>query len=342
MTAALLSACLSSAPPGPSSSDEPLITIGETELGLGDAAYLLDWIVEGHTQYYEVDWQGTIEGVTANRYFLRQVLDMMLEAHITGIKAAEFGYSLTEEEEEGIEWEIAFVKDLEGGAEAFAARLERLGLSEERYRFYTYIIYHLREKMLDGLFGPDGPYRPDDSGLWQYYLDNYHSVSYIFLSGTDDYGNLLHGEEYVLQKSVAEALQRQAAESVNNEQLTTDNELFEGFFAMVTEYGMDYFMSISPEGMSVPLGMIGDAFDRAVSELGVGEVSGVVEDNDGFYIILRLPADHDWFERNADSIWVSFADAAYTQKISEWAEGLPIAVSDSFWEIDVLEMVAVG
>jgi hypothetical protein len=319
-----------------------LFSIGGTELGQGDIAYLLDWVVEDYSRYHDIDWQGTINGVSANRYFLEQVRDIVLESHITGIKAAEFGFFLDEDEEEYIEFAFAQNKDYEGGAEAFSVMLDSFGISGEMYRFYTWTVSYLREKMIHGLFGDGGRYLPGEEELRRHYLSHYRNVSFIFLDGTDGSGNFLDGEDYDILKSYVDALRLEASAAVAGAGGANDMPHYAPFFEMVEIHGVNYFMSVSPEGMPIPFGRKSEEFDRALRGLSEGEVSEVIEDRDGFYIILRLPADNEWFELNSDSVWYSFTETAYAGKIAEWARELSVVVSDSFWEIDVLGMVGVG
>jgi hypothetical protein len=310
---------------------EPLITIGDDTLGLSEIGYLLGGAVDEYTLFRDIesdmiDWQGQIEGLPVRRFFLDRVLEMAISAHVTSIKAAELGFYLSEEEEDIINWEIAMEVDyFPGGREAF---FDYYG-SEEAYRFYSYVIPVLREKMLQELFGQGGPYQPDDAALWRYYQNNYISAVFIFLTGTDVFGEPLNDAEWELQKSVAGALRRRAVSG-------------EDFFQMVSIYDQSYYMMLYPEGMPVPLGMFGEIFDETLAALSVGEISEVVADEDGFYIICRLAEDADWFEDNKDYVWYYSAYEAFVKKIDEWSRELTITVSDAFWTLDLIELTAVG
>ena len=332
VSAALLFACADTPPPevSPPGAGEELISIEGTALGWGEVAYLMGNAIDEYLLYRDIDWEGTIGDVPVRRYFLNRTLELAVAAHAVRIKAAELGYELTDEEEGAIDWEIAMEADYRGGREAFLEELEDAGLTEELYRFYSCEAPVLGDKMLTDLFGPDGPYAPDDGVLRAYYLGNYIPASYIFLSGTDVYGETLAGEQLETQRSVAEALRRRAAGGE------------EDFFEMVAEYGQEYLMSLSPEGLPVPLGLFGTGFDAALSALAPGGISEVVTTEEGFYIILRLPEDPEWFEENREAIWDSCAFEAFSEKVAEWGEGLNVTVSDEYYRLDPLEMIAAG
>jgi hypothetical protein len=203
---------------------------------------------------------------------------------------------------------------------------------EDVYRFYTYTIPVLREKMLESLFGPGGPYEPDNTALWFYFKDNYTSAAYIFLSGTDTFGEPLDDDEWTVMQSVANALWRQAVEADGKE----------GFLELMREHDQSYYMMVYPEGMAVPRGLLGELFDEALRALPVGGISNVVVTEDGFYIILRLADDLSWFEEHKEEIWYFSAQELFAGKLEEWGRGLEILVIDAFWELDPLEIAAQG
>ncbi|MCL1806299.1 MAG: peptidylprolyl isomerase [Oscillospiraceae bacterium] len=316
-------------PPASGANDGGWILIDGKELSRGEVVYLMTSAVDEYAQYHDVDWNAPIGGVPARRYFLEHALELAVTAYVTDSKAKEFGHGLTAEEEDLITWEITWEKDNYGGQEAFLQALGEYGLTEELYRFYSYTVPFLREKMLGILFGEEGQYHVSYDDLTDYYKRNYISASYIFLPGTDDEGEPLTGDEFTTQERVAEALRRQAVTGEN-------------FFEMVKEHGWDYYMTINPEGMPIPMGMIGAAFDAALSSLKVEEISDVVITNDGFYIILRLPEDMDWFSENMEGIWYACAHEAFSKMVAEWGKELDITVNDAFWDLDPHELTAAG
>ncbi|MDR0324537.1 MAG: hypothetical protein LBI19_00395 [Oscillospiraceae bacterium] len=329
--AALLSACTSVPPPSsPSGGDAPLVLIAGEELSRGEIVYLTSVAVEEYLLFREIDWEGHIEGIEVRRHFLDKALELAVSACVIRIKAAELGYALTDEEEGAIDWELAMESEYREGREAFLEELAAIGLTEELYRFYNYAVPMLQEKMLDGLYGPGKPHEPDDGAMRAYYSRNYISASYIYLSATDEYGEPLTGTERETQKSVAEALRRRA--------ISGD----EDFTGMVGIYGQDYMMSLSPEGMPIPLGLFGASFDTALSALAVNDISEVVSTDDGFYVILRLPEDWEWFEENIEDILYYCGSDAFSEKIREWGVELGVAVDEAFYRLDPQEMIAAG
>jgi hypothetical protein len=332
VTLAVLSGCTGVSPTDTPADAEigPLIIIGGIELGMDEISYLMSSAVDEYAlmrnlEYGMIDWNGQIGGQPARQFFLRRVVELAVNAYIIEKKAAELGVELTDEEEESIDFEIAMEIDILGGREAF---LNSIGI-EEVYRYYGYVIPYLSEKLLWELFGDGGVYELDDAALLRYFQNNYTTAIYIFLSGTGSYGDVMDEGELAMQRSVADALWRIAAGGAD-------------FYEMVREHDQSYYMMIYPEGMPVPRGMLGDAFDDALSALEVGGLSGVVVTEDGFYIIKRLPQDLEWFENHIGDIWYYGAHDALADKTEEWGEGLDVIIKDAFWAVDPLSLIAVG
>jgi hypothetical protein len=312
-------ACSGSEPelsPPPERNGGPLLTIGGTELGYAEVNLLIHSAVDDYMIDYSIDWDGSIGGLSTRRFFLRTALDNAVATYAIQLKADELNYVLTDEETDEIDFYIAL-------------GIDEVGDNEEFYRFFRYTVPFLSEKMQDSLYGEGGKYEPDDRELRQYFESSHITACYIFLSATDAYGEPLSGEDLDTQRSVAAALRQQAAGGAD-------------FFEMIRVYDQSLHMMIYPEGMPVRLGTFGAAFDEALSALAVGEISDVVVTDAGFFIILRLPEDMGWFDENRESILHFYGFEMFSKMVEEWGKELDVVVSEAFWSLDPLEMVAVG
>ncbi len=314
-----------SSPPEPET--DALVTIGGTELGGGELRYLITTVAGEYPE--EIDWDGTLNELPARRYFLEEALSMAVSSHVTAAKADELGFTLTDEEQGEIDWEIALEAEYRGGREAFAAWLSESELTEALYRFYSYEIPFLQEKMIIGLFGDGCEYEPGEQAERDYYENNYLTVSYIYISGTDDYGEALIGKELQTQRSIADALRRQATGG-------------EDFTQMVETHGQDYLMSLSPGGRTISHGELANEAETALANLVEGEISEVVAADGGFYIMKRLPIDWNWFTQNREDVWYLCAEDAFYTLLSEWSGTVDTEVNDAYYELDPLEWLAVG
>lgn len=324
---ALLCGC--AAVPAPSASPETpsLVNIGGIELTPGEMRYLVAEAAGMGSE--EIDWDGTVDGVPARRFILDEALSMAVSSYTTGVKAAELGFSLTDEEKSEIEWEITLYAEYKGGREAFLAWLSDSGLTEERYRFYNYEAPLYQKKMIEGLYGPGGIYEPGEQTERTFFSEHYLSASYIYILGVDDHGEPLTGELYQTQKNIADALRRQAVAG-------------EDFTELVETHGQDYLMSLSPEGRTVPRGELSEAAESALTALAEGGISETVEADGGFYILKRLPIDWEWFEKNREDVWYICAEDAYYRQLAEWSAAVETRVSDEYYRLDPQEWIAVG
>lgn len=323
--AAFLCACTSAPEPSASPEAKSLISIGETELTSGELRYL----ITTSASMGEIDWNGMVDGISARRYVLQEALSMAVSSHVTKSKAGELGFILTDEEEGEIDWDITLEAEYRGGREAFTAWLAESEMTEELYRFYSYEVPFLQQKMIDGLFGPGHLHEPGEEKERAFFSENYLTVSYIFISATDDHGEPLTGDRFLTQKSVADALRRQAVAG-------------EDFAGLVETHGHDYMMSLSPEGRTVPPGELNIAAETALVALPEGGISEVIEADGGFYILKRLPDDWEWFDLNREDVRYLCAEDSFYKMLAEWSAAADIHVSDAYYELDPLEWIAVG
>ena len=62
----------------------------------------------------------------------------------------------------------------------------------------------------------------------------------------------------------------------------------------------------------------GDAYEKAAAALSVGEVSGVVEGTDGYYVILRLPLEEDYVMRNFETIASDYITSQFNIQLDDF------------------------
>ncbi|MDR1691884.1 MAG: peptidyl-prolyl cis-trans isomerase [Oscillospiraceae bacterium] len=316
--AVFLSACSAAPTPSPSAvvSSDVLATVGGIPLSAGELRYLTTVAVGMGIEV--IDWDGMINGVPARRYILEEALSLATASYVTGMKAKELGFSLTDEEQGEIDWDIALEADYLGGREAFLEWLDSSGITEELYRFYSYEVPFLQQKMITGLFGTGSQHEPSEAQERDYYKNNYLTVSYIFISATDDYGEPLFGDSYNTQRSIADALRRQAVGGSD-------------FAELVETHGQDYLMSLSPAGRTLPRGELNDAAEAAVNALRDGEISETVEADGGFFVLKKLPADWTWFEQNREDVWYLCAEEAFHKMLAEWCADVETTVSGTYY-----------
>lgn len=194
--------------------------------------------------------------------------------------------------------------------------------SEDTFQYINTNSY-LYSNLADALVG-----EPTDADLEQYVADNgIFSVKHILLMTTaddvtDDDGNVTQtADEYnAAQKELAEDLLAQLQASDDTETL---------FDTLMNEYSEDSGLASNPDGYTFDAtsSLVG-GFREATLELEPGQMSGIVETDFGYHILLRLPVDagayhDDWIEDSADSLITEAMDAA------------EITVSEDLGELDL-------
>ena len=80
------------------------------------------------------------------------------------------------------------------------------------------------------------------------------------------------------------------------------------------------------------------AFEAAAFALGEGEVSEVVESDDGFHILLRLPKDESYITAHFDELKSQYQNAQFYAKIDARAAKLTVTEADYVRALDAKEI----
>ena len=200
--------------------------------------------------------------------------------------------------------------------------LQVFGLSRESLD-YLYHNDYLYENYAAAVFG-----EPTEADLQQYVDDHgVFGVKHILLMTTtedvtDDDGNVTQtADEYnAAQKALAEDLVAQLQSAEDRDTL---------FDELMNQYSEDSGLSSYPDGYTFTNDdSLVDGFREATLELEEGGMSGVVETDYGYHILLRLPVDTSSFR---DS-WLS---EQMTTLFTEKVEAADVVVSEALTDFDV-------
>lgn len=210
--------------------------------------------------------------------------------------AAQRGVALTEEDK--ADMAAALEQNLEqyGGEEAFQDNLRRMGISREtfdRINGDTYLFEHLRESVLD-----------PESDLYSDFAGNVY-VDHILLMTVDQETNEPLSEEEIARK-------RALAEDLLSQLQAADGNREDLFNQLVEEHGED-------QGRAAESGYLMNAetnfvqeFKDAAFALHPGEISGIVESDYGYHILLRKELTEDHLRTLAEEQLGNYLDAQMT------------------------------
>ena len=226
--------------------------------------------------------------------------------------AAQRGITLTEEDQADLDSSVAAAEEQLGSGE-FDNWLELMGITRESYRKIasaSKLFDHLLDLVLDE---GDELYRDLGSSIY---------VDHILLSTVNsETGEALSEEEIAAKRATAEDLLSQLQAADNLEGLFTQ---------LASEYGED-------PGRETEQGYLMDentnfvqAFKDAALALEVGQLSGIVETDYGYHIMLRLPLTED----TRTEYGANFRASAMDDLVQQWEEESDITRADALSTLD--------
>lgn len=222
-----------------------------------------------------VNWDAPFsEDQTLSQYVKEETKSAVTFYAVAENLAAELGVTLTEEDETAIADNRASMVEELGGEDAYAQYLEELGVDEEtftRLQSASLLIGDMTDLTLQ-----EGSelYLPEE-GYDQYatYADH------ILLATQDTATGAALSEEEIAEK-------RQTAEDLLS-QLQASDDVVTLFGQLADEYSEDPGRAENPNGYIYTPGTMVAAFEDAAAALEPGQVSGIVESDYGYHIILR-------------------------------------------------------
>ncbi|MBQ6613833.1 MAG: peptidylprolyl isomerase, partial [Clostridia bacterium] len=140
---------------------------------------------------------------------------------------------------------------------------------------------------------------------------------------------ILMGDDFVRAKQIF--IENDKGEDVENNRKIAEEALEkylsgEDLATLIGRYSED--ISMPADGYYFThLEMI-EEFETAAFALGDGEVSGVVESEDGFHIIVRLPKDEKYIQDNFSELKSQYQSSAFYKMIDARAEALRATESE--------------
>ena len=231
----------------------------------------------------EASWDMKIDGEQTLRDFVREdVLELLRQELVLENLAAEYGVEISGEDAAALaERRASYIE--QHGEEGYRAELYKMGVSEEGYERLSRTDY-LYSALYETYLTPGSALYADEDVLRAYAVsEGWITADHILLMTVDPatYGPL--DEEAAAQKRArAEELLARLRESGNPIAL---------FQELADEYSEDSGRAVYPEGYTFTHGTMVEEFDAAAHALAEGELSGIVESQFGYHIILRKPLD---------------------------------------------------
>lgn len=267
-----------------------------------------------------VDWTASIDGdggATMDEYVKSESQNTAVVYSVVAEKAAAAGYEFTAEDKSDYDEQCAETKEQLGGEEAYQDYLKTMCLTDDLMLEMSKVgvVYSHMEA---GLCADGGEYAPAEGELAQYADDNGLLCAKHILLLTKDMstGQVLSDEQKAEKKAKAEELLAQLQAISDPEELETK------FDELMQANSEDSGLQSNPDGYVFGDGEMVQPFEDATKALAPGQISGIVESDFGYHIILRLdPADapalrEEWQAQKMDGVleqWVEEAQVETTQ-----------------------------
>lgn len=294
-------------------------------------------------QYYigDIYWDQECvsgSGMTFEEYTMQMTTTMLKQLHAIEKKAKELNLTLSDEDYALIEETIESVKLQNCGEDATDEDfknflLENVYLTEDVYRFINE-----NSLMYDMVFvetiGAEGE-KVTEAEI-QAYIESvpYVTAKHILLMTVDqETGEALSEEEIAQAKETAEQLLEQL------QAIDKQDQLVETFDKLMHEYNQDPGMAAFPDGYTFTTNEMYAVFEEAAFALEEYEISGIVESEAGYHILMRLPTtgesivDLDYTTYSYYSVLAYAATDIYSQRLTQWMEECEISWSDEFKDI---------
>jgi Parvulin-like peptidyl-prolyl isomerase len=302
--------------------DEVLLTVDGWDVTADRYFYWLTSTCDYISSYYEkagktVDWSENHNGQSLAQYAQQQALsNTALYAEIESW-AKKYGCEVTQDDLNGISTEWDTKAQEYGGEEPYLAKLAYMGIDKATAQLISadfYLYNHLYEKFCD----KDSELYPNQADLDSYAKENsFLTVDDILISTAD----VTAGDTAALAKKKQQAQVLLSTISASSSPLTT-------FADLADQYSQESSRSDYPDGFTFApgTGVMPDAFEKAALALKENGISGVVETDKGYYIILRKQLDMDTVGSNY-----------FDHELQTAAQNAKIDYSDSYQKIDVAD-----
>ena len=319
--------------------DELMITVNGSEVYWQEYYYWLNTTLSNYIEYYyrTTSFDSEINSLLnpGTTLTTAEALKEMADYYCVDYRlieqyAEELGVEITEEDMAKYEEDLMANYDSE---EALQAELDASYLSKDNV-LYMNKINDMYTQVFDILYGENAINLPDEEVAAFAEENGYYQSKHILFSTVDEEGN-------DLSEDVRAAKKAEAEEVVELLEDYSGDDLPGYFQELIDEYNEDPGLSSNPDGYLCNSGKMVLEFEEAANALGDNEISGLVETNYGYHIIMRVPINYDSIPTN-DSYGYTLryyaGSEAFNNTIKERKETADIKYSDAYEAMDFTKM----
>lgn len=289
---------------------------------------ITDWdeaLYQEETGEVDSDGNAIMRDVTVESYLMWDATEMARLYAGVELFAEENEIGLTEQNE--TEMAEARASDIEsyGSEEAYLEAIADGGM-DEAFLYKLNKISCLYNNTFAKLYGSTGGELPDEEVVYYAELYGYMRAKHVLLS----FDETTTDEDKQAMRDTLDGL-------LDNLEAADDKEaLFDHY---VAEYGQDPGMESFPDGYTFASGEMVSAFENATYSLRNYGISGIIETDYGYHIIMRLPLGAEHLTTSgvalADGLRYDAAAYYFDQVIQNYVSGVDLTETDKYGLIGV-------
>ena len=242
------------------------------------------------------------QNITANYAILKMCREV-------GIEADEQAFS------DAVEREIESIIDSLGGKKSYKSFLRENFMTDNFFRFNTRV-----NKMKSELFYV----YTDDLELIETENDNiYEIIKKEFVRTQHIYISKSNGKSYDENRALIEDAYSRAQNG-------------EDFFSLASKYSEDE--ELTADGFYIVKGYMSEQYENVAFSLSENGMSGIIEDDSGFYIIKRLELDSVYIMMNFETLSDRYQQYTFLSMIDDVQKELEFVPNDFLKNINLLEI----
>lgn len=276
--------------------DDVVFTVDGSDVTWGEFFYFLNGMTGSVVNSYNAnqmvfDWDAETGEGSMGEYLWQQAVETCVQYHVMDAQLTALGVKLTAEDEAAMaeqhQAELTQYAGEGASEEDFDKVLEEMYMPRSVYD-YVNRVSTLYGRAYDTVFGRHGEQMSDEE-IAGFVEDNeYITAKHILIKTIDDTNTPLEREE------LAEKAARATLLLARLEEVKADRDALLALFdELMTEYSEDPGTQVYPDGYTFRPGEMVDEFQAGAEALKDYEVSGLVESDFGYHIILRLPTTRD-------------------------------------------------
>ncbi len=314
--------------------DTVMLTVDGNDVTASDLMYWMAYNADYIAQYYqtigqEIDWSATLGGSQpVGEYVKEQSRQTAILYSTVTAHTAAAGYSFDPDD---ADYKVQFeeAKENMGGQEEFQRFLKEMCLTEDSFHAVNSVAL-VYQHMQEGICRKGGEYEPSQEELKQYVADkDLLSARHILLMTKDPQTNeALSQEQAAEKKTKAEGFVSQL-QAIEDPKQRSDK-----FNELMKANSEDSGLASYPNGYLFGAGEMVAEFEEATRGLEIGQVSGIVESNYGYHIILRDDPTQ------SEELLNSWAETKMQDLSNEWVTEAVVEDKEAFTNLDVADFYA--